>query len=146
MLLNGGGFGDEKDTTEFFSEAKAKNVPTTATDILETDDESTFLDAKEVEDDSDETEKRADATRKKLRAQKLSFRRTKRMTVTKVIIRSKVPSLFLEVRLNQLYLLMAIVILLLRRKLQRKRENRCATTMVLSASKKKDMLSSQSEN
>ena len=31
------------------------------------------------------------------------------MTLTNVIIRSKVPSLFLELRLNQLYLLLAIM-------------------------------------
>ena len=56
MLFTSGVFGDEKETTEFFSKAKAKYVPTTATDLLETDDESTFLDAKEVENDSEETE------------------------------------------------------------------------------------------
>ena len=39
-------FGDEKETTEFFSKAKAKYAPTTATDLLETDNESAFLDAK----------------------------------------------------------------------------------------------------
>ena len=73
MLLNGGVFGDEKETTEFFSEAKAKYVPTTATDILETGDESTVLDAKEVEDDSDEIEKRADATRKRVARAETKF-------------------------------------------------------------------------
>ena len=46
MLLNSGVFGDEKETTELFSKVKAKYVPTTAADILETDDESAFLDAK----------------------------------------------------------------------------------------------------
>ena len=40
-----------------FYDAKAKYAPTTAMDILETDDESAFLDAKEVEDDSDKIEK-----------------------------------------------------------------------------------------
>ena len=48
MLLPSGVFGDEKETTGFFSKAKAKYVPTTATDLLETDDESTFLGTKEV--------------------------------------------------------------------------------------------------
>ena len=57
MSLPSGVFGDEKETTKFFSNAKSKYVPTTATDILETDDESTFLDAKEVQNDSEETEK-----------------------------------------------------------------------------------------
>ena len=56
MLFTSGVFGDEKETTKFFSKAKAKYVPTTATVLLETDDESTFLDAKEVENDSEETE------------------------------------------------------------------------------------------
>ena len=46
--MSSGVFGNEKETTEFFSKAKGKYVPTTATDLLVTDDESTFLDAKEV--------------------------------------------------------------------------------------------------
>ena len=73
MLLDGGIFGDEKETTEFFSDAKAKYAPTTATDILETNDESAFLDAKEVEDDSIGTEERAETSRKRVTRELTEF-------------------------------------------------------------------------
>ena len=65
-------FGDEKETTEFFFEAKGKYVPTTATDLLETDDESAFLDAKEVQSDSEDVEERAEKTRQKV-ARELNY-------------------------------------------------------------------------
>ena len=41
-LLSSGVFDHEKETMEFFQKAEAKYVPTTATDLLETDDSSTF--------------------------------------------------------------------------------------------------------
>ena len=65
MLLTSGVFGDEKETTELFSKAKAKYVPTTATDLLQTDDESAFLDAKEDQSDSEDVKKRAEKTTQK---------------------------------------------------------------------------------
>ena len=73
MLLPSGDFGDEKETTEFFSDAKAKYAPTTATDILETDGESTFLDAKKVEDDSIGTKERAETSRKRVTRELTEF-------------------------------------------------------------------------
>ena len=64
MLLTSGVFGDEKETTELFSKAKAKYVPTTAADLLESDDESAFLDAKKVQNDSEHYEERPGTTKR----------------------------------------------------------------------------------
>ena len=44
LLLASGVFGNEKETTEISQKAKAKYVPMTATDLLETDENSTFGD------------------------------------------------------------------------------------------------------
>ena len=52
----------------------AKNVPTTATDILKTNDESTFLGAKEVQSDSEDVEERAEKTRRKVARKLTEFR------------------------------------------------------------------------
>ena len=53
LLLSSGVFGNEKETTKFFSKAKAKYVPTAATDLLETDDESAVFKEKEAQNDSE---------------------------------------------------------------------------------------------
>ena len=108
------------------------------------------MNAKGVDDDSIGTEEGAGTSRKRVTRELSEFRSDERLTEAKVIILPNALLLSLEVRLTRVYLTMTIVILLQRRKPQRKRklrrENQRATTKVISASKKKDTLSSQSEN
>ena len=118
MLLTSGVFGDEKETTEFLSKSKAKYVPTTATVLLETDDESAFLEAKEAQSDSEDAGKRAEKLRQKVARELTEFLERQRNGGNESAM-------------------MRLVIFRRRKELRRKRmlirENRCAATMVFSA-------------
>ena len=73
LLLSSGVFGNEKETTAFFKKAKAKYVPITATDLLETDDESTFFEAKEAQNNSKHTEERAGTSKRRVASELTKF-------------------------------------------------------------------------